>query len=205
MNHEDKPDYSLIKLWLAFSADDEEVAFRSKLNIKNEKLAKDILYENASLEKKAKEEEKKNDKLENIKKQVIEEEKKHVNDLDDDYQFDQDIDELGYYDNSIEYNYRKIDYNKVKRDKVREFILNHENRSAMRDQSKHRNASVSSNSRGDGLLNEVNSNASRNGSEHSAKGSIHGEEGGNGRSNSQRMGHGFPGGFSNVFKNMVKK
>ena len=61
-------------------------------------------------------------------------------------------------------------------------------------------ASASSNSRNDGFLNEVNSqNASFNGgSVKSAKGSISGDEGG--RSNSKgRMGHGFPGGFSNVF------
>ena len=56
-------------------------------------------------------------------------------------------------------------------------------------------ASASSNSRNDGLLNEVNSN---NGSIVSAKGSLSGDE--NGRSNSKgKMGHGFPGGFSNVF------
>ena len=96
----------------------------SKLNIKNEKLAKDILYENASIEKKEKKKNEKDEKLENIKKQV-EEEKKQINDMDDDYEFDQDIDELGRYDNSIEYNYRKIDYQRVRRDKVREFILNH--------------------------------------------------------------------------------
>jgi hypothetical protein len=54
MKHEDKPDYNLIKLWLAFSEEDENRALNSKINIKNEKIAKGILYEYESNELKEK-------------------------------------------------------------------------------------------------------------------------------------------------------
>ena len=58
-----------------------------------------------------------------------------MNDNDENYDFDVDIDELGLYDNSVECNYRKIDFKKIRRDKAREFILNHQNRSALKESS----------------------------------------------------------------------
>jgi hypothetical protein len=47
LEHDSKPDYNLIKLWLASSEDEEKEAFTSKLIIKNQRMAKDILYEHS--------------------------------------------------------------------------------------------------------------------------------------------------------------
>ena len=66
MKHEDKPDYNLIKLWLAFSEEDENRALNSKINIKNEKIAKGILYEYESNELKEKRKQEK--KLEELRR-----------------------------------------------------------------------------------------------------------------------------------------
>ena len=48
LNHEDKPNYDLIRLWLAFSVEDEQRAFNSKLKINNKRLARDILYDDSA-------------------------------------------------------------------------------------------------------------------------------------------------------------
>lgn len=47
LKHDTKPDYNLIKLWLASSEEEEKQAFTSKLVIKNERMAKDILYDHS--------------------------------------------------------------------------------------------------------------------------------------------------------------
>ena len=48
-----------------------------------------------------------------------------MDEMDEDYQFDDDISEMGQNDSSVEYKYRKIDKRRIRNDKVREFILNH--------------------------------------------------------------------------------
>jgi len=47
LNHEDKPDYNLIKLWMAFDDQDEQRAFESKLDTTNSKMAKNILFQDS--------------------------------------------------------------------------------------------------------------------------------------------------------------
>jgi serine/threonine protein kinase len=47
LKHDAKPDYNLIKLWMACSYEDERQVFATKLLIKNERMAKDILYEHS--------------------------------------------------------------------------------------------------------------------------------------------------------------
>ena len=130
LKHDEKPDYNLIKLWFAFDKKDEDSVFNTKLKIKNLRLAKDILYENGS-----------NEKLEAAKKRkkdgiVEEEEKKQssldVGDLDPDFAFDKDVEEKLSNDKSIEFNFSKIDQEKIRRNQVRDFILNHQNLSEFR-------------------------------------------------------------------------
>lgn len=47
LGHDTKPDYKLLKLWLASCKEDEKHAFKSKLVINNERMAKDILYDHS--------------------------------------------------------------------------------------------------------------------------------------------------------------
>jgi len=61
----------------------------------------------------------KDGRLAEIRQKVKEEEEKKINDMDDNYEFDADIDELGQNDRSVECIYRKIDYDKIKKDRVR--------------------------------------------------------------------------------------
>ena len=43
---EDKPNYELIKLWMAFDEDDEKKVFDSNLVVNDPKLADNMLFEN---------------------------------------------------------------------------------------------------------------------------------------------------------------
>jgi hypothetical protein len=47
LDYDSKPDYNLVKLWLASTKEEEKSAFKSKLKIKNGRMAKDLLYENS--------------------------------------------------------------------------------------------------------------------------------------------------------------
>jgi hypothetical protein len=47
LKHDSKPDYGLIKLWLAYDRDDEQNAFESKLHIANDKIANNILFQHS--------------------------------------------------------------------------------------------------------------------------------------------------------------
>ena len=48
LEHEDKPNYNLVKLYLSFDAEDEERIFKSKLKIRNERMARDLLFDTDS-------------------------------------------------------------------------------------------------------------------------------------------------------------
>ena len=47
LNHTQKPDYNLIKLWIAADQQDENNIFKSRYVIENQKLAKSLLYESS--------------------------------------------------------------------------------------------------------------------------------------------------------------
>lgn len=47
LNHTQKPDYNLIKLWIAADQQDENNIFKKRYVIENQKLAKSLLYESS--------------------------------------------------------------------------------------------------------------------------------------------------------------
>lgn len=58
LKYDEKPNYNLIKLWLATDLQDEKRVFDTQHQIKNKKIAKDILYQNDQYKENNKEEEK---------------------------------------------------------------------------------------------------------------------------------------------------
>ena len=50
LSYDAKPDYNLIRLWFASTPAEEKLAFKSKLIIKNNKMANDVLYEHSAKE-----------------------------------------------------------------------------------------------------------------------------------------------------------
>lgn len=80
LGHIDKPNYELIKLWMAFDEEDEKKVFDTKLDVNNNRLAKDILYEHEEA------------KVAN--EPIIA--NSHT-DLNEDYNFDQDTNEYNGY------------------------------------------------------------------------------------------------------------
>jgi hypothetical protein len=114
LGHDTKPDYKLVKLWLASCKEDEKHAFKSKLVIHNERMAKDILYDHSIKDARLKPEEKKKDN--NAQAPVEEEEEKEpIKDMNESYEFDCDTGELSTNDRPIDINFRKVDGQKVKK------------------------------------------------------------------------------------------
>jgi hypothetical protein len=58
LGHEDKPNYNLIKLYLSFDIEDEERIYESKLKITNERVARDIFFDQGSVNRSQNEERK---------------------------------------------------------------------------------------------------------------------------------------------------
>ena len=133
LGHEEKPDYQLIKLYMASSDADEACVINSKLLIKNDKMARDILYDHDLPE--IEEPEQDDDILINqanrqLKPKTMRKEEakavKDNRDLDKDHDFCEGVDEQKENDEEgMILNYKKIDNDKVKRIKVRDFILHH--------------------------------------------------------------------------------
>lgn len=119
LKHEDKPNYNLIKLWLTFSREDEKRAFSSKLVIRNERIASDVLYENQNRIRKI--------NIGEERKEVIQknDNAEDIDEFDDDFRFDLDTDENLHIGNSLEKNFKKVDNEAIHKQKVRDFILNH--------------------------------------------------------------------------------
>jgi hypothetical protein len=70
-----------------------------------------------------------------IEERKVEERKKeegpiNKNDMDEDYNFDQDVDEQNVFQKSIEFNVSKIDNRKLIIENKRNFILNYNHRSS---------------------------------------------------------------------------
>ena len=169
LKHTEKPNYELIKLWMAFDEEDEKMVFQTKLNINNNRLANEILYDLSELRV--------NDRQ--IEERKVEERKKeegpiNKNDMDEDYNFDQDVDEQNVYQKSIEFNVSKIDNRKLIIEKKRNFILNYNHRSSLLSNGNKGSGSISE-SGSDGLSAGCDSkqldlhNASLNGSVNSKK------------------------------------
>ena len=118
-----KPDYNLIRLWFASNPNEEKLAFKSKLHIKNNKIARDILYDNSAKEAqkqkkkgRGKKKEKKEEDKEGEKPKVI------VNDLNKSFEFDADCDEMSANDRPLEVNFRKVDSEVAKQELVRKLV-----------------------------------------------------------------------------------
>lgn len=45
LEHKEKPDYNLVKLYLSFDSEDEKRIFDSQLIVRNERLARDVLFD----------------------------------------------------------------------------------------------------------------------------------------------------------------
>lgn len=56
-----------------------------------------------------------------------------IYDVDNDFQFDLGTDECLHIGNSLEKNFKKVDHEQIHRQKVRDFIINHQNMSAFRE------------------------------------------------------------------------
>jgi len=86
---------------LAFSEEDEQRAFNSKLKINNKKLARDILYDDSAqsmkLVPKSDEERKAKEQRELEMKEKV----KNAEDLKDNYKFDIDVNEFQTHENEI--------------------------------------------------------------------------------------------------------
>lgn len=86
---------------MAFSEEDEQRAFNSKLKINNKKLARDILYDDSAqsmkLVPKSDEERKAKEQRELEMKEKV----KNAEDLKDNYKFDIDVNEFETHENEI--------------------------------------------------------------------------------------------------------
>lgn len=122
LGHDTKPDYNLVKLWLASTQEEEKNAFTSKLVIKNERMAKDILYDHSIKDGRvrggpdgAKREGKKDNAVAAVPEGEEEEEKIPVQDMNKSYEFDCDTGEVDCNDRPIDLNFRKVDGVKVRK------------------------------------------------------------------------------------------
>lgn len=134
LGHDTKPDYNLVKLWLASTQEEEKNAFTSKLVIKNERMAKDILYDHSikdarlgpaapggrQVEGSGAGGNKRGRKQDNAPEKVVpegeeEEEKIPVQDMNKSYEFDCDTGEVDCNDRPIDINFRKVDGVKVRK------------------------------------------------------------------------------------------
>ena len=128
--HDGKPDYNLIKLWFACSPQEEVQVFKSKLQIRNDRAARDLLYDQSEFpggRPNPKDKKKKDKKREEEKKGEEEKEEERprvvVNDMNKSFEFDADCDELTPEDNPISVNFKKVDNNKVKYEIVRKLVF----------------------------------------------------------------------------------
>jgi hypothetical protein len=125
-----------VKLWLASCKEDEKHAFKSKLVIHNDRMAKDILYDHSIKNARLRPEEKKKENSNNNNGQPPveeEEEKEPIRDMNESYEFDCDTGELSSNDRPIDINFRKVDGQKVKKQIVRKLICDRrENRGGSR-------------------------------------------------------------------------
>jgi hypothetical protein len=121
LSHDAKPDYNLIKLWMACSDEDERSIFSTKLVIKNERMAKDILYEHSFKDIRLRQgnnvqgQQNNQGFVKNKKSDGPLEIKAKIKDLNKSYEFDTDCNELQNNDKPIEVNYRKVDAEKARK------------------------------------------------------------------------------------------
>lgn len=101
LKFKEKPDYNLIKLYLAQNLDDEKLAFETELMLKNCAIGRDLLY----------------DQEPNITNQPAKKisNYKVVDDMDSDYEFDLECDELLHLGNSVEATIKNVNQEKSKR------------------------------------------------------------------------------------------
>ena len=105
LNYEAKPDYNLVKLQMACSEEDEKLALSSQLVIKNNRMAKDILYDNKLQEAQKKQAE----GVDANAKSKPSQENSKIQDQNDSFEFNADCNELISSDKPIYINYRKVD------------------------------------------------------------------------------------------------
>lgn len=86
LEHKDKPDYNLVKLYLSFDLEDEQRIFSTQLIIQNERLARDVLFDAGEINRE-------NNNQEEAKVSQIDEMGQVIYDADEDFQFDIDTDE----------------------------------------------------------------------------------------------------------------
>lgn len=74
LSHKSSPDYNLVKLFFASTVEEEKEAFTSKIQIENQNAERNMLYDNK--------------KRADVKKGEA------INDMDNDFKFDESCDEL---------------------------------------------------------------------------------------------------------------
>jgi hypothetical protein len=81
--------------------------------------------------------------------------KNSVDDFNPDFRFDMDVDENVGKQRNLDLNFRKLDQEKMRKNKICDFIMNHQNLSELRKNNM--NDSVSSGSAINGFVDRVNS------------------------------------------------
>lgn len=104
----------MVKLWLAHNRQDERNVFATEIQIQNISQSRDLLYDPENL------------RLPNEGMNHQEEQDKKGQDtfdMNSDHEFDIDCDELLHIGNSLENNFKKVNRDQIKRERVRDFIL----------------------------------------------------------------------------------